>query len=298
VRDIFERYSCGRYAAEDIAIKLNQRGVRTRYGNPWGERAVQIALGNVFYLGKVRHRGQVYPGQHTALISQELFDACQEIRERRTRRPRTESTKLRIYPLAGILHCDHCKIRLYALTIATHSYYRCRAKRLGAECRASGKSVQADFMEEEMGKILKSLKPPEGWKERVLDLLKVEEDDVQRWRAEKARLEERLRRLKMLFVESEISETEDRHLMAETKEKQTNLTPPGEVGIDELLEAAKYLETLGPVWEAATPQERKEIYQLVLEVVYVDVLEKKLVEVVPKGAFAPLFGELTDIDRR
>jgi len=28
----------------------------------------------------------------------------------------------------------------------------------------------------------------------------------------------------------------------------------------------------------------------VLEVVYVDVLEKKLVEVAPKGAFAPLFG--------
>jgi len=52
----------------------------------------------------------------------------------------------------------------------------------------------------------------------------------------------------------------------------------------------EYLETLGPVWEAATPQGRKEIHQLVLEAVYVDVLEKKLVKVVPKGAFAPLFG--------
>jgi len=30
---------------------------------------------------------------------------------------------------------------------------------------------------------------------------------------------------------------------------------------------------------------------LVLEVVYVDVLEKRLVEVVPKRAFAALFGE-------
>jgi len=29
----------------------------------------------------------------------------------------------------------------------------------------------------------------------------------------------------------------------------------------------------------------------VLEVVYVDILEKRLVEVVLKGAFAPLFGE-------
>jgi len=30
---------------------------------------------------------------------------------------------------------------------------------------------------------------------------------------------------------------------------------------------------------------------LVLEVVYVDVLGKRLADVVPKGAFAPLFGE-------
>jgi len=44
------------------------------------------------------------------------------------------------------------------------------------------------------------------------------------------------------------------------------------------------------IWEAATPQERKEIYQLVFKVVYVDVMEKKLVKVVSKGAFAPLFG--------
>ena len=61
---------------------------------------------------------------------------------------------------------------------------------------------------------------------------------------------------------------------------------------DELLRAGEYLETPGPAWEAATPQERKEIHQLVLEAVYVDVVGKRLVEVVPKGAFAPLFGEV------
>jgi hypothetical protein len=52
--------------------------------------------------------------------------------------------------------------------------------------------------------------------------------------------------------------------------------------------------SLGPVSEAATPQERREIYRLVLEVVYVDVLEKRLVEVVPKGAFAPLFAPCSE----
>lgn len=34
-----------------------------------------------------------------------------------------------------------------------------------------------------------------------------------------------------------------------------------------------------------------EIHQLVLTLMYVDVLEKRLVEVVPKRAFGPSFGE-------
>lgn len=89
----------------------------------------------------------------------------------------------------------------------------------------------------------------------------------------------------------ELTEEEYQRELAETKERLANLTPPQEMKADELLRAGEYLETLGPVWEAATPQERKEIYQLVFEVIHVDVLEKRLVEVRPRRAFAPLFAE-------
>jgi len=88
----------------------------------------------------------------------------------------------------------------------------------------------------------------------------------------------------------EITEEEYRRELSETKARLATLRPPQEMEADELLKRGEYLGTLGPAWEAATPQERKEIYQLVLEVVYVDILEKRLVEVVPKGVFAPLFG--------
>lgn len=98
-----------------------------------------------------------------------------------------------------------------------------------------------------------------------------------------------------MYKEVEITEEEYRSDLAETKERLANLTPPQEMRADELLRAGEYLGTLGPVWEAATPQERTEIYQLMLEVVCVDVLKKKLVEVVPKGAFAPLLGDSTPL---
>lgn len=94
-----------------------------------------------------------------------------------------------------------------------------------------------------------------------------------------------------MYKEVKITEEGYRRQLAETMERLANLAPPQEMRADELLRAGKYLETLGPVWEAATPQERKEIYRLVLGVVYVDVLQKTLVEVVRKGAFASLFRE-------
>ncbi len=37
------------------------------------------------------------------------------------------------------------------------------------------------------------------------------------------------------------------------------------------------------------PQQRNEIYQLVLEALYVDVVQKRLVDVVRKGAFPSFF---------
>ncbi len=291
MRDIFEWYSSGRYASEDIAVRLNQGGVRTRLGNPWSDRTVMIVVNNVFYLGKVRHRDHVYPGQHPAIISQELFDTCQEIRQKRIRRPRSESTKLRVYPLSGILRCHLCKNRLHALSIVDYSYYRCRTRRFGAECPGSGKSVRADFMQQEMGKILKGLKPPEGWRVVILEHLQVKGEDVERYQREKGRLEEKLRRVRQMYQEVEVGELEYRKELAATKERLASLNPPEEMRADEVLRAGSYLESLGPAWAAAMPEERKQIYRLILEVVYVDVLEKRLMEVVPKGAFVPLFGE-------
>ena len=71
----------GRYTDAQIADLLNREGYRTT-GN-WGERpftkdTVNRLLRNVFYLGFVKYKGELYPGKHPALISQELFDRAQE----------------------------------------------------------------------------------------------------------------------------------------------------------------------------------------------------------------------------
>ncbi len=37
-------------------------------------------LRNGFYLGQVKYKGQLLPGQHPAIVTQELFDQVQRMR--------------------------------------------------------------------------------------------------------------------------------------------------------------------------------------------------------------------------
>lgn len=98
---IFELYSKGN-SAHKCARVLNDMGIPSPSGKKWGAESIKPLLTNVHYLGKVRwnHRktvkivedGEVittrpiakeyleYPGKHPAIISQELWDAVQEVR--------------------------------------------------------------------------------------------------------------------------------------------------------------------------------------------------------------------------
>jgi DNA invertase Pin-like site-specific DNA recombinase len=82
VRRIFNRYlELG--SARDLALELAQAGVRskawtTRAGRQMGgaiisRGSVLHILQSRLYLGEIVHKGRTYPGQHPALVSQDLF---------------------------------------------------------------------------------------------------------------------------------------------------------------------------------------------------------------------------------
>lgn len=76
------------------------------------------------------HRDKSYPGQHPAIISQELFDHVQKLMKETPRKKADPAPSL---PFAGLVHCEHCG---YAMTPAfadkitkngprRYHYYRC-----------------------------------------------------------------------------------------------------------------------------------------------------------------------------
>ncbi len=86
VRMIFARYlELGSVYA--LKAELDAKGVVSKRrikktgaeegGQPFSRGALFQLLKNPLYVGEVRHKDRTYPGQHAAIISQEVFDAVQ-----------------------------------------------------------------------------------------------------------------------------------------------------------------------------------------------------------------------------
>ncbi len=99
VRLIFKRYTelksvdalVNELAERGITSKLwiSKRG-KKRGGYPLLSGAVRHLLQNPIYLGKIRHKDQLYPGQHKAIIPQELWDRTQKTFEENSYTRKTE----------------------------------------------------------------------------------------------------------------------------------------------------------------------------------------------------------------
>lgn len=95
-----------------------QNRYTTKHGSWSSHTAVKNALTRVLYTGMIDWDGELYKGQHEAIIDTETFDKTakriEEISWTRgdgQRKPRAFQAK---HPLTGLLHCAHCTARYFA----------------------------------------------------------------------------------------------------------------------------------------------------------------------------------------
>ncbi len=103
VVEIFRRYLRLR-SVRALAEELANAGIRSKrrvhadgtgYGNQrFSHGALYLLLQNRTYLGEATHKGNSYPGQHTAIVDKKLWDAVQgALRENRVARATGARTK-------------------------------------------------------------------------------------------------------------------------------------------------------------------------------------------------------------
>jgi len=98
VQSIYQDYSTGSYTVEQITDKYSNKNNKLTKGK------VSHILKNPYYIGKVPFKGNLYNGEHKAIITQALYDKVQDILSSRNHKTDSNSLKHSDYTLRNKLH--------------------------------------------------------------------------------------------------------------------------------------------------------------------------------------------------
>jgi site-specific DNA recombinase len=145
-KEVFQLYATGNYGLDDlakyIADRVPKRKVKKRSKKDAPEastaiveveftkRLIENMIPNPFYYGAMMIKEKVYPASHQAMISKELFDACQKIRGIRAASSRSTRKGVIAKPLMGIFTCGECDHAVTGESVKKSSgkiyiYYKC-----------------------------------------------------------------------------------------------------------------------------------------------------------------------------
>ncbi len=229
LRRAIELVLAGNRPSEAVRVLNDVWGYRTPRtrcgGKPLARSRFYDLLGNSFYCGLLRFKGEIYQGAHEALVSPQEFAQIQTML-RRENRPRPSRHE---WAYTGLLRCAACGSTLVAGWSRSHTgrryaYYWCRGR---SGCEEPG--VRAEDLDAQFHKWLSRLRLPDPIVAWYLDTL----DDLGRDRTgaeamarasrEKARrlAEQQLRNLTELRLKDLVGDEEyvrqRQRLLAEQK---------------------------------------------------------------------------------
>lgn len=118
---IFELFSTGSYSLNSLRELLHKEGMRTKTGNKISKSLIHKILSSTFYYGITVSHGKYYKGNHTPLISKDLFDKAQNVLTGNSR-PKPQK---HFFTYRGFVRCDHCGCLFTATKKKGHDYYYC-----------------------------------------------------------------------------------------------------------------------------------------------------------------------------
>lgn len=275
VMQIFNLYATRRYSYARLADRMNEQA--EHWGRTFSTEAVRDILTNKAYCGYVSCSGVHYPGNHVAIISEELWNKCELIRlARRTiswtaENPRPPQNPQTI--LIGVGRCTACDQAMWSTTSGKpgyrKSYYRC-AGRSRRNCDA--KMINAIDTDDELLHLVRGLcltvSQQAGALQRLIDSLEIsrapaqDSDDVQA----------KIDRLTTAWVSGNISDVAYRQQLERLKSRQEQIAQQEEEAppVLDVGEAAAMLANFPKVLAEATTEEQRELIQILMESVWIE----------------------------
>lgn len=213
VREMFDYY-IKTSSVTALVVKLNDEG-HVGKDIDWTYRTVKQTLTNPVHIGKNQFKGNVYDGDHEAIVSEEIFSLAQTMMDKKRREsdnPRPFESK---YMLSGIIRCGECGAPMMSMLGSVRldgtrkRYYRCKSfkKYNGAgknysHIKCTSKSVDMHILEEKvLGQIEHiRLNPTEKMDNEAIAV-----DKKAVYESELVRLESQLGKLLELYIENAFS---------------------------------------------------------------------------------------------
>ncbi len=245
-----------------------------------------------------------FQGRHQGFIPDELFDACQKVREQLNRQ-HASPTRVDTYIMADRVYCARCAINKPSGLVDEHygkmrpsadiryavptARYRCLCVDRGyGNC--GQKQVAVADIDRQVVEILSRIQIPEGFRERVESAVQSRvENAVSLQRMDEIR--QIIERVDLRWDEGFISKEDYIEKRHQLQQEFDSLRP---VDYDELTEAADLLEHFRTYWDecanTANPKEARK--QLVAKIVdRVLVYDDTIVAVILYGSFAVVLGQ-------
>ena len=126
VRKVFELYATGSYPLHSLANWCVKDNLKGNKNNKISISSLQKILQNIFYIGLMKFKGEVFEGTHEPLISKKLFDKCQEVMAKRGKK---KDIRKHYFVFLGLLKCASCGCAITAEIQKGHHYYHCTKKK-------------------------------------------------------------------------------------------------------------------------------------------------------------------------
>lgn len=308
IREIYERYVAGQ-GMRQITLWLNrEKGLKSTRGGQFTDATVSGILKNPVYCGLAawnwggkngprNPEAVVAEGKHPAIVSRELWEQAQKVREGRQSLPPRHATGGNI--LTGIGRCGACGAFLKMNRQSgdkERRYYRCGNYATKGTCRVSGLSadqVEANFVDAVCA-LADELTNPEQARVLVAGYLKEAGFGTQlapeEIRRQMAQARQAIRVWDSALEQGEIDFTvwrekiEPHQIRLKDLESQANQAQTlsrASLAVETL---AENLRDFRQIWAEATPNERKTLAMSFFR--QVKVYPDKRVEVIPRVLFA------------
>ncbi|MFH1407504.1 MAG: recombinase family protein [Patescibacteria group bacterium] len=321
VREAFELYATGKYSFVDITVQFNSKGYRTKQENEFTYSSIKYIISNRVYLGFIPPGRKKLPetlGNHKAIIEEELFDKCQEIRLLRRRTIGRPVAQHRFYLLQGLLYCYSCIKHLKGkeekpfapllprMYCETHSwkkpngksgegyYYCCKFQRENKSCNQP--KVQTKIIDKQVTKLMEGLQLPEDIIYEVLEKLKslfARAKESKEGVTQIEKLMKERERINLMYRIGELTEEDYSKEISEIKNKlqeykALNIVVNRSKEREEnyIKETEKFLRDFKTFWKDLDDKEKRNWIQMFFKRIWVK--GNKVVAIEPNNDFKPL----------